>query len=92
MVIIVDTPSQVQWGLGNPANRGSCTLFVSALDNNGNPMESPIYPQYRSLALNPGDSVNWYWPPSDAAKIVAVCTSQCNVSGTAVLEYDAPTS
>src|ERR1700737_4093105 len=88
IVIVVDTPWQTKWGLGNPANTGSCTLFVVGLEPSGNPMDDGI--NFFPLTLNPGDSVNWYWPPSGAAKIGAVCSSQCNVSGTAVLEFDAP--
>jgi hypothetical protein len=86
--VIVDTPQLVQWGLGNPANTGSCTLFVMGLDGNGNPMDDGV--NYVPLTLYPGDSVHWYWPPSGAAKIIAVCSSDCNLSGTAVLEYDTP--
>ncbi|WP_296650408.1 hypothetical protein [Paraburkholderia sp.] len=90
LVILVDTPWQVKWGLGNPANSGSCTLFVVGLDDSGNPMDDGI--NFLPLTLYPGGSVNWYWPPSGAAKIAAVCSSQCNGSGTAILEYDAPTA
>jgi len=86
--VIVDSPQLVQWGLGNPANTGSCTLFVAGLDANGNPMDDGI--KFRPLTLYPGDSVHWYWPPSGAAKIIAVWSSDCNLSGTAVLEYDTP--
>jgi|SRR6516225_6584963 len=88
MVIIVDTPQKVQWGLSNPGNSGSRTLFVVGLDDSGNPMDDGV--NHFPLKLNPGDSVNWYWPPSGAAKIAAVCSSQCNISGTAILQYDAP--
>lgn len=88
MVIVVDTPWKVKWGLGNPANSGSCTLFVVGLDDSGNPMDDGV--NYFPLTLNPGDSVTWYWPPAGAVKIAAACSTQCNVSGAAVLEYDTP--
>ena len=87
MVTITDVPAQVRWGLGNPSNIGTCTLFVVGLDGNGNPMGDGV--NYLPLTLNPGDSVTWWWPPSGAAAIAAVCSSQCNLSGTAVLQYDA---
>jgi hypothetical protein len=86
--VIANTPQVVQWGVGHPANTGSCTLFLMGLDGNGNPMDDGV--NYFPLTLNPGASFKWYWPPSGAAAIIAVCSSDCNVSGTAVLEYDTP--
>lgn len=89
-VIVVNTPNKTQWGLSNPANSGSCSLFLGGLDENGKPMDDGrnVFPQ----KLNPGDSLTWYWPPSGATAIFAVCSNDCNSSGTAVLEYDTPDS
>jgi hypothetical protein len=82
-VIVAGPAWKVISGVGNPANIGDCTLFLGAVDSSNNSMGS-------DLQLNPGDQVNWYWPPDGATKIVAVCSSLCNASVTAVLEYDTP--
>ena len=85
-VVIVDGPAwKVKAGIGNPANTGACSLWLSGVDSSNKAVDGS-----QDLKLNPGDSVNWYWPPSGSAKIVAVCSSDCNVSVTAVLEYDTP--
>ncbi|HEY0791468.1 MAG TPA: hypothetical protein VGD78_10435 [Chthoniobacterales bacterium] len=85
-VVIVDGPDwKVKWGIGNPANTGNCALFLSGLDSGSNPVNASS-----DLRLNPGDNTHWYWPPAGSVQIVAVCSNDCNVSGSAVLEYDTP--
>jgi hypothetical protein len=84
LTVIVPTRGQAQYGIGHPTNTGGCTLFIGALDANGN----PINPQ-NDLQLNPGDSRTWYYPPSGVEQIVAVCSNACS-GDVAVLEYDTP--
>ena len=38
-VVIVATAWQSKYGLGNPKNIGNCELFISPLDENGEPIE-----------------------------------------------------
>jgi hypothetical protein len=78
--VIVSTAGQSQYGIGHPQNIGNCSLFLVALNDDGNEIED--------LELIPRASRHWYWPPSGTAQIVAVCHKTCH--GRAVLEFDTP--
>ena len=67
LTVIVPTAGQAQYGIGHPANTGDCTLFLGALDADGN----PLHPG-RDLQLRPGHSRHWYYPPTGTEQIVAV--------------------
>lgn len=82
--VLVSTPWQARYGIANPANVGSCPLVISALDENGQPVEHG----HNNVVLQPGESRGHYTPPAGAAQIVAVCVNDC--SGSTALEYDAP--
>jgi hypothetical protein len=81
-VTIIDSSWQCAYGIGNPLNTGNCQLFIHGMDANG----AFINDGY--LALNPGDSVGWYTPPSGSVKVVMACDSSC--TGQTQLEYDLP--
>jgi hypothetical protein len=81
-VVVVPTAAQAQYGVGHPENTGDCTLFLDALDENGNLLDGS------TLQLNPGQSRHWYYPPSGTAQIVVVCHDACHGDGK--LEFDAP--
>ncbi len=79
-MILAASAGTAQYGIGHPENTGDCELFIGALDESGKVLED--------IALKPGDSRHWYWPPTGTAKLYAVCSKTCH--GTAVLEYDTP--
>ena len=67
-------------GIGHPRNTGECQIFIDALDDGGNVLQE--------LALDPGDSRDWFSPPQGAVSIWVVCHSDC--SGRGELTYDTP--
>lgn len=78
--VIVGTAWQCRYGIANPANTGTCPLFLVALGEDGEAIED--------RRLDPGDAIPKYVPPAGTAKIMAVCSKAC--SGEAVLEFDEP--
>ncbi|MDQ3742636.1 MAG: hypothetical protein M3320_06015 [Actinomycetota bacterium] len=81
--VVVHTPEQSQWGLGNPANVGSCPLSITGVDAAGNRID-PM----STFVLQPGESAQWYYPPAGTARIIAACFENC--TGETVLEFDTP--
>jgi len=76
-----------KFGIGNPKNTGTtCTLFIAALDGDGNVLSFPDGTS--DLQLAPGESISHYYPPSGTQTIVFVCHKECE--GQAVLEFDTP--
>jgi hypothetical protein len=71
------------FGIQNPFNNGSCTLFLGALDSSGTPVDPGS-----DLELPPGEGASAYYAPSGADVIVVVCKDDC--SGIGELIYDAP--
>ena len=74
---------QTPYGVGNPYSAGTCPISIAGLDSSGQPL-SP------NLALYPGESSSWFYPPSGSTSIVFACFDNC--SGTAYLDYDTPSS
>ena len=85
-VVVVSTEWQSRYGLGNPANTGTCDLFIVPMDAD----EKPLQDGHLDVKLEPGESRSWYKPPPGTAKIAAVCSKSCN--GSAVLEFDMPSA
>ena len=69
-------------GIGHPTNTGDCQIFLDALDAGNNII--------LELALDPGESREWFRPPSGAVGIWVVCNSGC--TGRGELTYDTPMS
>jgi hypothetical protein len=69
-------------GIGHPMNSGECQIFIDALDSEDNSL--------KQLALDPGDSRDWFSPPAGTVSIWVVCSSSC--SGRGELTYDTPVS
>ena len=51
-------------GIGHPANTGDCRIFLDALDASGNSL--------KQLALDPGESSEWFSAPEGAARLQRV--------------------
>ncbi len=79
--VLTSTPEQSQWGIGHPRNAGGCPLSIGALDASGSLLQP-------NLALQPGESAEWYTPPAGTARIVVACFENC--TGETVLEFDLP--
>ena len=73
------------YGVGNPTNVGDCPLRIMCYDKDGVSIKGSGEP------LNPGQSLDWYWPVEGAAKIGFYCEGgkEC---GKAILAYDTPAS
>lgn len=69
-------------GIGHPANTGDCRIFLDALDASRNSL--------KQLALDPGESSEWFSSPEGAVSIWVVCHSDC--AGRGELTYDTPVS
>jgi hypothetical protein len=81
-VVVVGTPEQCLYGIGNPKNTGGCLFTIHAMDSGGAVIDGA------GLSLDVGESANWYNPPQGTAQIVVVCVDSC--TGAARLEYDMP--
>ena len=89
-VIAVDPAAS--FGVGNPANIGSNPLSIGGLDASGNVAQrfdanGQLTPA--SLVLYPGDTAQWYTPPSGTMTLVFTCSSLVP-TGDTILEYDTP--
>lgn len=74
---------QAPYGVGHPYGAGTCPISIAGLDSSGQPL-SP------NLALYPGQSSTWFYPPQGSTSIVMACFNNCY--GTGYLDYDTPSS
>ncbi len=81
-VVLAVYPATVG-GVGHPQNNGPYPFSIGALDKDGTLLD-PRYP----LELQPGQGVEWYYPPTDTYKIIAVGWK--GFYGTTILEFDTP--
>lgn len=86
---VIAVGDQARFGVGNPANVGTCPLSITGLDADGNPIGTPSGSSQVNLVLNPGDTVPWYTPPAGTETLVFACFSNC-YQGPAILEFDTP--
>jgi hypothetical protein len=87
--IVIAVGDAARFGVGNPANIGTCPLSIGGLDANGNLIPGGGGNGPSNLVLNPGDSVPWFTPPAGTVQLVFTCFSNCN-GGQAILEFDTP--
>jgi hypothetical protein len=89
---IIAVSDAARFGISNPANVGSVPLSINGLDANGNVCGfagGGSNSTNANLVLFPGDSVQWYTPPSNTETLVFAAFSNC-YQGQAVLEFDIP--
>ena|SRR5215471_8233755 len=90
---VIAVGDAARFGVGNPANIGNCPISINGLDANGvvcgYPAGTPGNTTNANLVLFPGDTVQWYTPPSNAEKLVFTAFSDW-YQGQAILEFDTP--
>lgn len=87
-VVIINTAWQCKFGLSNLINTGTCPIYLSGLDENGNMISRVSAGTMADLQMNPGDWKLRYIPPDGSVQLIFVCDKNC--TGVATLEYDTP--